>query len=101
MYVAGMLADKKQGVIFGCSLLFLYGLLFGLLLAESYALLMGTLLCFAILSLVMVFTRNVNWYERTLKVEHKPTQTNTANTQEDHSGESETEEKIDATETSQ
>ncbi|MCG7499215.1 cell envelope integrity protein CreD [Vibrio sp. Of7-15] len=64
VYVAGMLSNNKHGSLFGASLLMLYGLLFGLLQAESYALLMGTLLCFAVLSLVMVLTRNVNWYER-------------------------------------
>ncbi|MGF1727761.1 cell envelope integrity protein CreD [Photobacterium nomapromontoriensis] len=67
VYVGGMLKSKKNGLIFGGSLLGLYGLLFGLLLAESYALLMGTLLCFAILSLVMVLTRDVDWYERSCK----------------------------------
>ncbi len=64
IYVTGMLNDKKHGLIFGVSLVCLYGLLFGLLLAESYALLMGTLLCFAVLSLVMLLTRNVDWYQQ-------------------------------------
>ncbi|EGU32990.1 hypothetical protein VIBRN418_10923 [Vibrio sp. N418] len=68
LYVSGMLKNNKQGMVFGASLLLLYGLLFGLLLAESYALLMGTLLCFAILSLVMVLTRNVDWYERSQRM---------------------------------
>lgn len=63
VYVGGMLDNTKQGTVFGASLLCLYGLLFGLLEAESYALLMGTLLCFVILSVVMVITRNVDWYQ--------------------------------------
>ena len=67
IYVAGMLRNGKHGAAFGASLLLLYGLLFGLLQAESYALLMGTLLCFAILSLVMLMTRNIDWYERSRK----------------------------------
>lgn len=69
VYVAGMLNNTRHGAIFGANLLMLYGLLFGLLQAESYALLMGTLLCFSVLSLVMVLTRNVNWYERRSVVE--------------------------------
>ncbi|MDA0147670.1 cell envelope integrity protein CreD [Vibrio sp. LaRot3] len=105
VYVGGMLNNKKQGVFFGCSLLFLYGLLFGLLLAESYALLMGTLLCFAILSLVMVFTRNVNWYERTAKVEGNSESTKaayveTSSQNESNAEENQAEEGNDATETS-
>ncbi len=67
VYVGGMLNNSKHGTVFGISLLALYGMLFGLLQAESYALLMGTLLCFAILSLVMMLTRNINWYERSSK----------------------------------
>lgn len=66
-YVGGMLNNSKHGAIFGVSLLSLYAMLFGLLQAESYALLMGTLLCFAILSLVMLITRKVDWYERSRK----------------------------------
>lgn len=69
VYVGGMLNNKKNGTIFGASLLTLYGLLFVLLQAESYALLMGTLLCFIVLSLVMVLTRNINWYERSVQIE--------------------------------
>ncbi|MCL1137363.1 cell envelope integrity protein CreD [Shewanella pneumatophori] len=64
IYVGGMLANAKHGRLFGLCLMGLYGLLFGLLQAESYALLMGSLLCFAILSLLMVMTRNVDWYAK-------------------------------------
>ncbi|MGR5147803.1 cell envelope integrity protein CreD [Photobacterium alginatilyticum] len=64
IYVGGMLGNSKHGAMFGGCLMILYSLLFGLLQAESYALLMGTLLCFVVLGLVMVLTRNVNWYER-------------------------------------
>ena len=64
IYVSGMLSNSKHGTIFGGCLIILYCLLFGLLQAESYALLMGTLLCFVVLGLVMVLTRDVDWYER-------------------------------------
>ncbi|MGO2129178.1 MAG: inner membrane CreD family protein [Pseudoalteromonas prydzensis] len=43
-------------------ILFLYSLLYGLLSAEDYALLMGSLLVFVVLSLIMMLTRQVNWY---------------------------------------
>lgn len=38
------------------------GLLYGLLSAEDYALLMGALLLFGVLGLVMVLTRQLDWY---------------------------------------
>ncbi|WP_104403177.1 cell envelope integrity protein CreD [Vibrio penaeicida] len=76
VYVGGMLNNRKHGSIFGISLLILYGLLFGLLQAESYALLMGTLLCFVVLSLVMVMTRHVNWYERSAKAANAQPESN-------------------------
>ncbi len=63
VYVGGFLNGKK-GLMFSIGMIALYGLLFGLLQAESYALLMGTLLCFAILSFIMLLTRNINWYEK-------------------------------------
>lgn len=62
VYVSGILKHNRHGAVFAGCMLVLYALLFGLLQAESYALLMGTLLCFAILSLVMVMTRHINWY---------------------------------------
>lgn len=71
VYVGGMLNNTKHGAVFGISLLSLYSMLFGLLLVENYALLMGTLLCFATLSLVMVLTRKVNWYERSRNIANK------------------------------
>ncbi|WP_028108092.1 cell envelope integrity protein CreD [Ferrimonas futtsuensis] len=63
-YVAGILGNR-QGTLFSFCLVLLYGLLFGLLQAESYALLMGSILCFAVLSLLMMMTRKVNWYGKT------------------------------------
>ncbi|GIU26189.1 cell envelope integrity protein CreD [Shewanella schlegeliana] len=65
IYVSGILDNAKLGKLFGLCLIGLYGLLFGLLQAESYALLMGSLLCFAILSLLMLITRHVDWYKKT------------------------------------
>ncbi len=63
VYVGGFL-NAKKGLMFSIGMIILYGLLFGLLQAESYALLMGTMLCFAILSFIMLLTRNINWYEK-------------------------------------
>ncbi|CAH0533606.1 Inner membrane protein CreD [Vibrio stylophorae] len=62
IYVSGILKNRKHGALFAAGLLALYGMLFGLLQAESYALLMGTTLCFAVLSVLMILTRDVDWY---------------------------------------
>ncbi len=68
LYVGGMLDNNKHGALFGFSLLVLYAILFGLLLSENYALLMGSILCFTILSLVMLLTRKVNWYNQSHQI---------------------------------
>ncbi|EGU35950.1 hypothetical protein VII00023_08924 [Vibrio ichthyoenteri ATCC 700023] len=95
VYVGGMLKNSKNGMVFGASLLLLYGLLFGLLQAESYALLMGTLLCFAILSLVMVLTRNVDWYARSQRALPDTNQTLDATTDRSTNTASQTENNSD------
>jgi inner membrane protein len=64
VYVAGMLKNSKHGGLFLCGVLFIYSLLYGLLSAEDYALLMGSVLVFVVLSLIMMLTRRVNWYDR-------------------------------------
>jgi inner membrane protein len=60
-YVSHVLHSLAQGLGFGCGLAVLYACLFGLLAADDYALLIGSLLVFALLTAVMVHTRNVNW----------------------------------------
>jgi len=60
-YVSHVLQSPARGLGFGCGLAVLYACLFGLLAADDYALLMGSLLLFALLTAVMVITRNVDW----------------------------------------
>ena len=57
-----VLRSPKAGWIFAISLLLVQGLIYGILMAEDYALLLGALLLFAALTLVMVVTRNLDWY---------------------------------------
>lgn len=61
-YVSHVLRSAARGLGFGLGLTALYGLLYGLLSAEDYALLMGALLLFGVLGLVMVLTRQLDWY---------------------------------------
>ncbi|MGS3143616.1 cell envelope integrity protein CreD [Aeromonas sanarellii] len=61
-YLSYVLGGPKQGMGFAALLGLLYAILFGLLQAEETALLLGALLLFAILTLVMVLTRKLDWY---------------------------------------
>jgi inner membrane protein len=61
-YLSHVLRDWKRGFGFGTGLTVLYGVLFGLLRSEDNALMMGSILLFAVLSIVMIATRKVDWY---------------------------------------
>jgi inner membrane protein len=62
-YVAHVMHGLRRGLGFGALLTLLYGLLYVLLQSEDYALLLGSLLLFALLAVVMVMTRRVDWYK--------------------------------------
>ncbi|MDH4186634.1 MAG: cell envelope integrity protein CreD [Nitrospira sp.] len=61
-YASYVLKSAARSAGFTGMLVALYGVLFVLLRLEDYALLMGTLLLFVVLAIVMVITRNVDWY---------------------------------------
>jgi inner membrane protein len=61
-YIGCVLRSTSRGLAFGVGLAALYGLLYGLLSADDYALLMGSILFFALLSIVMVLTRRIDWF---------------------------------------
>lgn len=62
-YVAHVLQHAMRGLSFGALLAGLYGLLYLLLQSEDYALLLGSLLLFALLSVAMIVTRKLDWYQ--------------------------------------
>lgn len=62
-YVAGILQNKKQTLIFITMLISLYIMLYVILSAEEDSLLMGSLLVFILLSAGMVITRKLDWYQ--------------------------------------
>lgn len=62
-YLSHVLRDVKRGIGFATALTVLYGVLYGLLQSESNALLMGSILLFAALSVIMIVTRKVDWYQ--------------------------------------
>ena len=61
-YLSHVLGGPRQGLGFAALLGLVYAILFGLLQAEEIALLLGALLLFAILALIMVLTRKLDWY---------------------------------------
>ena len=61
-YISGVLHSWRHGGVMTAVLLLLYAMLFAILRSEDNALLMGTILIFAVLSMVMVVTRRIDWY---------------------------------------
>ncbi len=61
-YASHMLGSLRRGLPFGAGMALLYGLLYVLLQLEQTALVVGSIALFAVLAVVMVLTRRVNWY---------------------------------------
>jgi inner membrane protein len=61
-YISSVLRSLKGGAMITSALLLLYAMLYGILSSEDNSLLMGSLLIFAVLSLVMIVTRRLDWY---------------------------------------
>jgi inner membrane protein len=66
-YLVWVLRSVRIAAGFGAALAALYGMLYALLKAEDYSLLGGSLLLFALLAVVMLATRGVDWYVLTAK----------------------------------
>lgn len=62
VYFSAVLGGWRRGLSFAAFVAVLYGALFGLLASESNALLLGALLVFAMLAVLMLATRKVDWY---------------------------------------
>jgi inner membrane protein len=61
-YAAHMMGRRSAGAAFGAGIGLLYGLLWVLLQREQTALVIGSVMLFALLAVVMVLTRRVDWY---------------------------------------
>ncbi|RYF77302.1 MAG: cell envelope integrity protein CreD, partial [Comamonadaceae bacterium] len=61
-YFSAVLRSARRGLGLGAFVGVLYAALFGLLASESNALLLGALLTFGMLAMLMLLTRNVDWY---------------------------------------
>ncbi len=62
-YVSFVLRSATKGLVFGATLIALYGALYLLIRSEDYALLMGSILLFGVLAFIMIVTRGVDWYQ--------------------------------------
>jgi inner membrane protein len=61
-YLRYVLGGHKEAAAFSALLLLLYGVLYVIISAEDYAFLMGGCLTFVTLFVVMISTRNIDWY---------------------------------------
>jgi inner membrane protein len=59
-----VLQSKKLTIVMSFILAILYGFFYSLLQLEDYSLLMGSIGLLIILSIIMYFTRNIDWYNR-------------------------------------
>jgi inner membrane protein len=70
-YLHFVLKSIRRALGFSVILMALYGALFVLLQSEDYALLLGSLLLFGLLSLMMLLTRKIDWYNLELSTEEE------------------------------
>ena len=62
-YATAILKSKKVGMMIFGILLILYLFIFTIIQLEDYALLIGSIGIFIILSIVMYFSRKIDWYQ--------------------------------------
>lgn len=62
LYSKAIFKNNKIAFLISGILIVLYGFIFTILQLEDYALLIGTLGLFIVLTLVMYFSRKINWY---------------------------------------
>ncbi|OGR78144.1 MAG: hypothetical protein A2X32_01945 [Elusimicrobia bacterium GWC2_64_44] len=63
LYTSSVLGGGKRSLLVGAELAAIYGFLYVTLNLQDYSLLIGTVGLFAVLSLIMYLTRNVDWQQ--------------------------------------
>jgi inner membrane protein len=66
-YLSYVLRNVMRGMGFGAMLTALYAAVYGLLISEDNALILGSMMLFAVLAVVMVVTRKVDWYKGSME----------------------------------
>ncbi|QNP47116.1 cell envelope integrity protein CreD [Diaphorobacter aerolatus] len=69
-YASHILGGFRMGLPFGLGIALLYGMLYVLLQLEQTALVVGSIALFAVLGVIMVLTRKVNWYALSTRNNH-------------------------------
>jgi inner membrane protein len=72
VYFSGLMHSRRAGLLTGVVTGTCYSLLYLLVLSEEYALLFGALTLFAILAIIMLATRKLDWYGLTAAVGTDP-----------------------------
>src|SRR5690606_19394737 len=62
-YLSAVRGSRVRGLGFAAMLATLYAALYGLLISQDNALVLGAGLLFAILAVLMVATRRIDWYQ--------------------------------------
>lgn len=62
-YLTSILKSFKHAALFSLAFFVLYGILYLIIQSEDFSMLMGSLLTFIALSVMMISTRNINWFE--------------------------------------
>ncbi len=60
-YSRSILVERKLSLMVGANLLLMYGFIYTIIQLQDYALLMGSLGLFIILTVIMHFSRKINW----------------------------------------
>ena len=67
LYATAILKSKRLAwIIFGI-LVIMYAFIFTIIQLENYVLLIGSIGIFAVLSIVMYYSKNIDWYNVQLK----------------------------------
>lgn len=61
-YIRHVLDSAASALLLSFALALVYGVLYMTLLSEDFAFLMGSVLLFAVLAVIMIMTRKVDWY---------------------------------------
>ncbi len=62
-YLTSILKSFKHAALFSVAFSILYGILYLIIQSEDFSMLMGSILTFVALSVMMISTRNIDWFE--------------------------------------
>jgi inner membrane protein len=63
IYIQGVLKSKRLTLFMGGAMAMIYGFIFIILQLQDFALLVGSVGLFAVLAVIMYYTRHIDWYD--------------------------------------